>query len=117
MGVEHRGDGAGGCRSVFGATHGGTAHLSDYNFENIIVEGPVFRGFGICVEKSKFGIADSGTITGASPQNRMKGHVSSVAFHNLTLQGTTITSAKQGHFDLDATTSGITFDASNAFIV
>merc|ERR1712087_784141 len=109
----------------FGATHGAKARLSGYNFENIKVEGPVWRAFAICTEKNPWGGSDAGTIAGisfrnvaftdaasTSVNNKMAGHVSNVAFHKLTMKGQVITSAKQGHFDLDAKTSGISFSAN-----
>lgn len=127
--VEHKGDGAVGSRSVFGAVHGGTAHLSGYRFENIVVEGPVFRGFGITVQKSKFGVTDSGSIkdltfhnvkftgTAQHSHSKFKGHVSHVAFHGLALQGQVIASAAEGHFDLGKNTSDITFSATREILV
>jgi len=118
--VEHSGDFFG-ARAVFGSVHGGKGRLSGYRFEEIEVEGAVYRPFGITVQKSPFGKYDSGTIDDVTFRNVrfeswgitdsvIKGKVSRAAFHNLTIHGHTVASAADGHFDVSSKASDITFN-------
>jgi len=117
--VEHTGD-THGARAVVGAVHGGTAHLSNYRFENLVVEGPVFRPFGITVQKTQFGPFDTGTISdltfrnfafegAAKSDSKLDGNVSQIAFYNLSLEGTVVSSAQEGHFQLGEAVTDVTF--------
>ena len=51
---------------MIGSVHGGKGRLSGYTFENITVEGPVFRPFGLAVQKNKWGHSADGEISGVA---------------------------------------------------
>lgn len=60
--VEHTSDAANCPRSVIGASHGGTGDLSNYNFENITVEGSIYRAVGLEIRANPWGHNDTGSI-------------------------------------------------------
>lgn len=121
--VEHQhdyGDNPPARPAVFGSVHGGAGHLSQFHFENIVVEGPVFRPFGFSQAKNPWGGSGKGTIrdvmldgvsfTGAAQSDSViNGHISQVAFTGLTYEGQSISSASQGRFDISDGASDITF--------
>jgi hypothetical protein len=111
-------------RAVFGAVHGGGAALSDYLFENIIVEGDVQKPFSITVATNPWGGTADGTIRGVVFRNVtftgsgkshsvLKGHgpaagpggMSNFSFDGLSIGGAAVTAASAGQFfDIDAAT-------------
>ena len=116
-------------RAVFGAQHGGGGALSDYRFEDIVVEGDVTRPFSIEVKTNPWGGTADGTIrnvvfrnvtfTGAGRADSvLKGHgpaagpggMSDFSFVGLSIGGKKVLGAADGHFDIDATTvANVTF--------
>jgi hypothetical protein len=59
--------------AVFGSMHGGGGDLRDIWFEDIVVEGPVHRGFGITVQPNPF-----------SSQRNTLGTISNLTFKGVT---------------------------------
>jgi hypothetical protein len=114
-------------RAIFNAIHAGEGNLSDYLFENIRIEGDVFRLFKLSIEENDFDY-DPGfgsisnirfkniTLEGKCLRpNQIYGYneahkVSCVSFENLKINGRKIKNAKQGNFIIDPlTTDNITF--------
>jgi hypothetical protein len=110
-------------RAVFGAQHGGGAPLSNYLFEDIEVEGDVQAPFSISVKTNPWGGSATGTIrdvvfrnvafTGSGKASSvLRGHgpaagpggMSNFSFVNLSIGGTHVISAAEGHFNIDAKT-------------
>lgn len=115
--------------SIFGAVHGANGHLSGYVFERIVVEPRVVHPFGIAVQPNAWGGGNAGTISGltftdisfthnASDDSIIHGNakeknpsVSQISFMNLRYQDKPVTSASQGRFTIDgSTTSDIDFE-------
>jgi len=126
--VEHQwdyGDNPPARPAVFGAVHGGAGYLSQFSFQNIIVEGPVFRPFGFSQAKSQFGGSGAGSISGVALQgvsftgyartsSVINGHISHVAFEGLTYEGQKVHSAHDGNFDVSLGASDVTFSGAGA---
>ena len=110
-------------KAVFGAEHGGGAPLSNYRFENIVVEGDVNKPFSIAVATNPWGGSATGTIRdvvfsnitflgSAKSSSTLKGHgpasgpggMSNFSFVGLSIGGKEVLSAAEGHFDIDAAT-------------
>lgn len=114
-------------RAVFGSIHGGSADLSDYRFEDIRIEGPIFRLVKLTALQTPWSRSPtSGTIsdllfrniTVEGPvlqPNEIKtlentGRFEDITFENLTIGGTLITDPTQANFDIDPnSTSNIKF--------
>jgi len=114
-------------RAIFNAIHGGEGHLSDYLFENIRIEGDVFRLFKLTIKTSPSdGDPGYGSISNIRFKNiTLEGkclksneiygfsndhRISGVKIENLKIDGQKIKNARQGNFSIDPlTTENITF--------
>lgn len=109
-------------RAIFNAIHGGEGRLSDYLFENIRIEGDVFRLFKLTIQTSPSdGDEGFGSLSGLVFRNidlegqcfypnEIWGHDSShgifdVTFENLTINGKEILNADDGNFRIDPETT------------
>jgi len=129
--VEHAWDFGDRARpAVFGAVHGGRAALRGYLFEDIDVEGPVWRAFGLSVQPNAWAptpYGELGDIDGvvfsrvrfleASPQQAdsllwgvKADAIARIEFRDLEYGGKRIGAAAAGRIDLNASsTRNITF--------
>ena len=114
-------------RAIFNAIHGGEGDLSDYLFEDIRIEGDVFRLFKLTIKTSPSdGDPGYGSISNIRfknislegnclKQNEIYGYsaehkIKEVEFENLKVNGEKIKTAEQGNFKIDPqTTEKITF--------
>ncbi len=114
-------------RAVFGSIHGGSADLSDFVFEDIRIEGPIFRLVKLTALQTSWSRSPtSGTIHGllfrdievegpVLQSNEIKtledtGRFEDITFENLTIGGKVITAPVQANFDIDPnSTSNIRF--------
>lgn len=114
-------------RAVFGSIHGGSADLSDFVFEDIRIEGPIFRLVKLTALQTPWSRSPtSGTIhdlhfrnvsvDGPVQQpNEIKtledtGRFEDITFENLIINGKVITGPAQANFDIDPnSTSNIRF--------
>jgi len=114
-------------RAIFNAIHGGEGDLSDYLFEDIRIEGDVFRLFKLTIKTSPSdGDPGYGSISNIRfknislegnclKQNEICGYsaehkIKEVEFENLKIKGKKIKTAEQGNFKIDPeTTEKITF--------
>ncbi len=115
-------------RAIFNAIHGGEGNLSDYLFENIRIEGDVFRLFKLTIKTSPSdGDPGYGSISNIRFKNILlegkclksneiygsnKDHkISKVSFENLRINGQRIKNAEQGNFVINPeSTENITFN-------
>ena len=105
-------------RAVFGSIHGGSGNLSDYVFENIRVEGPIFRLVKLTALLTKWSRAPTaGTISSltfrhidvegpVAKPNEIKsfeatGRFEDITFQNLTIGGQLITEPAKSSFVID----------------
>lgn len=113
--------------AVFSAVHGGAGNLSNYLFEDIRIEGDVFRLFKLTIRTNKFDEdVEYGSISNIEfkniilegkcvEANEIWGYnqehvISTVTFENLEINGQKILNADDGNFKLNLnTTSGIVF--------
>lgn len=114
-------------RAIFNAIHGGEGNLSGYYFENIRIEGDVFRLFKLTIRTSPSdGDPGFGSISNmffkdivldgeCLHPNEIWGHsrdhrIDNVIFENLIINGKKIHSAEEGNFKINQnTTSNIAF--------
>ena len=123
--VEHSADANN--RGVFVAVHGGSGHLHDFVFEDIRIEGPVFRLLRLTALLTEWSRSPTaGDITDLTFRNlavegpvlhrsniqshEATGRFERITFENLRIGGELMRSADQAGIDLDpATTSDIRF--------
>lgn len=116
-------------RAVFGSIHGGSADLSDYVFEDIRIEGPIWRLVKLTALQTPWSRSPtSGTISDllfrdisvegpVLQANEIKtledtGRFEDITFENLTIGGELITNPTSATFDIDPhSTSNIRFIA------
>lgn len=114
-------------RAVFGSLHGGSADLSDYLFEDIRIEGPIWRLVKLTALQTSWSRSPTSgtlsdlrfrniTVTGPVRQpSEIKsledtGRFEDITFENLTVDGQLITDPRSADFDIDPhSTSNIRF--------
>jgi hypothetical protein len=114
-------------RAVFNSIHGGRADLSDYLFEDIRIEGPIFRLVKLTARLTDWSRSDVlGTISNVrfhdisvegpvEHPNEIRsyeqtGRFEDITFKNLRIGGRLITNAAEANFHIDpATATGIRF--------
>lgn len=114
-------------RAIFNSIHGGAGNLSGYLFENIRIEGDVFRLFKLTIRTSPSdGDPEFGSISNIRFKNIVlegkcimpneiwgyneQHKISNVSFENLIINGEKIVNEKSGNFNINYnTTSNISF--------
>lgn len=84
--------------AIFSAVHGGEGHLSDYHFENIRIEGDVFRLFKLTIRTNAFD-NDPGF-----------GNLSNVYFKNISLEGKCEMANEIWGYNVDHKISNVIFE-------